>query len=136
MVVSSFSFRRWLGCAIPADRVRKGLDRIAGKEPAPGAGEGAFDVASIGAALEEKDEAWTVRSVTPGGVADRLGWKPGDRIVRVGREAPAGGEGGARKAFRPGAKVAVVLDKANWRVGFEFQVPEGAGAKKGDDSEF
>jgi S1-C subfamily serine protease len=136
MLVSAFSYRRWLGCAIPADRVRVGLDRIAGKEPSPAPAGGSFEVAALGAALSEEDGAWKVAAVTPGGAAERLGWKPGDRIVQVGRTPPAGGSEAAAKAFQPGKRVVVVLDKNGWKVGFDFKVPEKAESGKTDDGEF
>jgi S1-C subfamily serine protease len=104
MLVSAFSYRRWLGCAIPADRVRAGLDRIAGKEPSPAPEAGSFEVAVLGASFSEEEGAWKVTAVTAGSAAERLGWKPGDRVIQIGRTPPAGGAEAAAKAFQPGKR--------------------------------
>lgn len=41
----------------------------------------------IGAVLQRDDELTVIRSIVPGGPADKMGLKPGDRILAVGQDA-------------------------------------------------
>jgi S1-C subfamily serine protease len=87
MVTLNYASERFLGVAIPAAEFLPPLRRLVEKaaaaaqapDPAPaGAGSAGLDV-------ELRDGRLVVRSVTPGGPADRAGIGPGDVLLEAGK---------------------------------------------------
>ena len=79
MVTSSFDYRRWLGCAVPADTVRRALAEIRGSGGEATEGE-AFEVETLGATIVKKGDAWAV----VGGIFSGWWIDPGFPLVMAG----------------------------------------------------
>lgn len=122
MVTCAFAFRRWLGCAIPAGRLTRAIASITGEGPSPGAGE-SFPADPLGATLQAANGAWIIEAVDEGGLADRLGWREGDRILAVNGRPVSGGRERVSSVFAPGRRVAVKVDKDGWQVLYTFEIP-------------
>lgn len=118
MVISSFAYRRWLGCAVPAERIQAVVNRLL-------AGGGAVEVASLGATLGSSDGAWRLVSVTAGGLAHQLGWQKGDRILSVDGDA-CGPVSRAAEVFAPGREIRVRIDRGGLEVEYGFRIPAKA----------
>ncbi|MHC5035892.1 MAG: S1C family serine protease [Planctomycetota bacterium] len=120
MVTSAFSFRRWLGCAVPIDRVREAVAEIRGEGVEAGP---AFSIDALGVKVKRGAGGWIIASVEADGVGHRLGWRRGDKILSVEGADLSKGAAEARRVFKPGRKVTVVLDKAGLRVESRFEIP-------------
>lgn len=121
VVISSFDYRRWLGCAIPAERVREVLAKLRGAPETASPGE-SFEVPGLGATLRQGDGYWEVVAVLDAGPARALGWRPKDRIARVEGAVPEGGARAALALFVPGAKLVVRLWRDGWERDFDVEL--------------
>ncbi|MBN1418420.1 MAG: serine protease [Planctomycetes bacterium] len=91
----NYSSSRWLGTAVPVDRIKGRIAAIregrwVESPKVPG-------TAAFGAAIDETEEGPVIGAVEEGGPASRAGLRPGDRIVSIGGESATGSTEIARR---------------------------------------
>jgi S1-C subfamily serine protease len=133
LVASTFTFRRWLGTAVPAHLVKKALVAIRGGPADPEPAD-AFEVPGLGVSVTRAKDGWVIVAVLDKGPARTLGWRPRDRIIRVERKDAAGFDRDELvKLFAiKGVKLGVRL----WRDGWERVFTVELGEDEGEEDEF
>jgi S1-C subfamily serine protease len=131
MLSSTFAYQRFLGTAVPADRVRRGVEAIL--HPARVVGP-SFDFPALGVRLDWKGGKLTIAAVKPGGLAAKAGFETGDIVLLIEDAAPTleNVPGLLEKAGVRG-KVEFLLRRKGWEKSFviPFRAPN-----EDDDDDF
>ncbi len=133
MITSTFSFQRFLGSAVPIERVMKGVQEI--RNPAAGLVGERIALTDAGAEVVWSGDDLKIASVEKGGPAEQAGLKPGDSVIMIQEEKPTKENLADLISRAAGAGAfSLRIERDGWEKNFDLEVREPSDeGDQGDD---
>lgn len=133
MLSSTFAYQRFLGTAVPADRVRRGVQAVLHPETLPGR---SFAFPSLGARILWRAGRASLEAVEKGSEAEEAGLAAGDVILLFNDTVPTEEnlQGLIDYAERHGA-AELRFERKGWEKTFQFHFRAGEGEDEAEDED-